>query len=168
MKKLRAIVIIIGLFMATNGSACPFGMMGDGMGNTNNSKMGMMQGGCKMKMSMVRHQYVMKNGIDSRYKTKANPLKDNIENIKKGKVLYTNNCASCHGISGIGDGKAGKNLNPQPTNIARFSKMSIATDGYLYWTISEGGTPIGTAMPPFKNALKDEEKWEIILYLRQL
>ena len=46
--------------------------------------------------------------------------------------------------------------------------MPIATDGYLYWTIAEGGTPLGTAMPPFKNVLKDAEIWKVISYLREL
>jgi len=46
--------------------------------------------------------------------------------------------------------------------------MPMATDGYLFWTIVEGGVPIGTAMPPFKGALKDNDIWKIILYMRNL
>ncbi len=126
------------------------------------SQMGM------MGMSMIRHHYVMRNGIDPKYADRRDPLQPTPENIEAGKKLYGQNCASCHGATGLGNGEAGKNLNPPPANIAASSKMPIATDAYLYWTVAEGGTPLGTAMPPFKSALKENEIWKIILYLRRL
>jgi len=46
--------------------------------------------------------------------------------------------------------------------------MPIATDGYLFWAIAEGGIPIGTGMPAFKDALSERETWQLILYLRTL
>jgi mono/diheme cytochrome c family protein len=46
--------------------------------------------------------------------------------------------------------------------------MPMASDGYLYWTIAEGGVSLKTAMPPFKGALKPDQIWQIILYLRQI
>jgi len=128
------------------------------------AQMGMMHGG----MSHVRHQFVMTHGIDSHYTNKQNPLAGTANNIAAGKKLYDQNCAACHGKTGTGDGEAGKGLNPRPANIAGFSKMPMATDGYLFWTIAEGGVPIGTAMPPFKNSLKDNDVWKIILYMRSL
>ena len=33
-----------------------------------------------------------------------------------GADLYAQNCASCHGDAGAGDGPAGANLNPKPRN----------------------------------------------------
>lgn len=44
----------------------------------------------------------------------------------------------------------------------------MTTDGYLYWTIADGGAPLGTAMPPFKSMLKEDQIWKIIIYLREL
>lgn len=128
---------------------------------------GMMRGGM-MNMSMTRHRFVMKNGINEKYINKANFLQSTADNIKVGKMLYEQNSASCHGISGQGDGEAGTNLDIKPTNIAKFSKMPMATDGYLFWTISEGGVPLQTTMPPFKNILKEDDIWKVIIYLRQL
>lgn len=130
------------------------------------AQMGMMGGG--MNMSMRRHHYAMMNGIDRRYAAKTNPLPDTPENIAAGKALYDRNCAACHGAGGLGDGPAGQNLNPRPAAIAAFAKMPMATDGYLDWTISEGGVPVGSAMPSFKSALKGDEIWKIILYVRGL
>jgi mono/diheme cytochrome c family protein len=131
------------------------------------SQMGMMGDG-HMNMSMRRHHFAMMNGIDPRYVSKRNLLESTAENIAAGKKLYEQNCAFCHGQTGVGDGEAGKNLNPRPANIAAFSKMPMATDAYLYWTIAEGGVPLKTAMPPFNNTLNEDEIWKIILYLREL
>ena len=128
------------------------------------AQMGMMHDG----MSMRRHQFVMANGLDTRYANKQNPLQATADNIAAGKKLYDQNCAACHGKTGTGDGEAGKGLNPRPANIAAFSKMPMASDGYMFWTIAEGGIPIGTAMPPFKSTLKEDDVWKIILYMRNL
>jgi hypothetical protein len=46
--------------------------------------------------------------------------------------------------------------------------MPMASDSYLLWTISEGGVPVGGAMPPFKGSTKEEDIWRIIIYLRLL
>ena len=120
-----------------------------------------------MNMSTIRHQYVRQHGLDPRYASESNPLEATAGNIEAGKQLYEHNCALCHGVTGLGDGVAGQNLNPPPTNISTFSKMAMATDGYLYWTIAEGGTPLGTAMPAFKKSLNKNDIWKIILYLRK-
>ncbi len=137
------------------------------MGMMRGSGPGMMRGGM-MNMSMRRHHYVMRNGLPEEYVGKRNPLSRNAEDLALGKTLYQSNCAACHGAQGHGDGPAGKNLNPRPANIARFAKMPMASDPYLYWTISEGGTPVKSAMPPFKNVLKEQEIWQIIAYLRRM
>jgi mono/diheme cytochrome c family protein len=128
---------------------------------------GMMKGGM-MNMSMIRHHFVMRNGVNEKYVDKVNPLQSTVNNIKDGEKLYEQNCANCHGTSGQGDGDAGKNLTPLPANIAMFSKMPMATDGYLFWTIAEGGVPLQTAMPPFGGVLKEDDIWKTIIYLRQL
>lgn len=128
--------------------------------------MGMMQGGGGG--SFVRHQYVMGHGLDPAYASMTNPLQTNEETIAAGKKLYDQYCSACHGTTGKGDGPAGKQLNPPPANIAVSSKMRMATDGYLYWTIAEGGVPLHTAMPPFKDTFGKEQIWQIITYLREL
>jgi len=132
------------------------------------NRMGMMNGGC-MNMSMQRHRFVMQNGIPPSYKNKVNSFQSNTADaLNTGKKLYLANCASCHGQSGVGDGPAGVNLTPRPANIAAFSKMPMASDAYLNWTISEGGAPISSPMPAFKNQLNEQEIWQIITYLRKI
>jgi mono/diheme cytochrome c family protein len=131
-------------------------------------QMGMMGRGGMMGMSMVRHRYVMMNGINPKYASKVNPLPMTAETIRSGKRLYRQNCASCHGGAGLGNGPAGRTLNPPPSNLVALSQMPMATDGYLYWSIAEGGVPLGTAMPAFKGVLNQNQIWEIITYLRTL
>lgn len=121
-----------------------------------------------MHTSMIRHHYIMRHGIGSEYSSLENTLVGNEENLNAGKVLYEENCSRCHGASGYGDGPAGNDLNPRPANIANIAKMPMATDGYLFWSISEGGIPIQTAMPAFKGSLSEEEIWKIIIYLREM
>ncbi len=126
---------------------------------------GMMKG--RRMGNPVRHRRVMMGGgVPAPYATKHNPLKPTGENIGAGRKLYEENCASCHGAKGVGDGEAGKELDPPPANIAFTVRMPIASDGFLMWTISEGGEKLKTAMPAFKDVLSEKERWQIILYLR--
>ena len=121
-----------------------------------------------MNMSMIRHHFVMQNGVDPKYVSKVNPLERNAENIVAGEKLYEKSCAICHGMTGLGDGEGGKDLKPPPANITMFIKMHNVPDGYLYWTIAEGGIPLQTAMPPFKDIMQDDEIWKTIIFLREL
>ena len=120
------------------------------------------------QMSHIRHHFVMQNGIDPKYESRVSPLKKDAANIATGKKLFEKNCALCHGATGSGDGEAGKSLKPPPANIAMFIRMHNVPDAYLYWTIAEGGVPLKTAMPPFKDSMKENEIWATILYLREL
>jgi mono/diheme cytochrome c family protein len=118
-------------------------------------------------VSMLRHHFVRQNGLDSRYASKANPLESTTEVLAVGRRVYEANCAACHGPAGRGDGEAGAALSPAPANLASASNLPMATDAYLFWTIAEGGLPVGSAMPPFKDVLGDEEIWSVVTYLRR-
>lgn len=41
----------------------------------------------------------------------------------------------------------------------------VNLDAYTFWAISDGGEPVGSAMPAFKEVLSDTERWQIILYI---
>jgi len=124
--------------------------------------------GAGMRTSMLRHRFVHRHGIDAQYAGKTSPLAPTAADIDSGKRLYAANCAQCHGPAGLGDGEAGKSLSPPPAIVARAGKLPIATDAYLYWTIAEGGAPVGSAMPPFKTVLGETEIWQVVAYLRRL
>lgn len=158
MKRILAGLATTGLFAVSVTAFGQPGLMGPGM----------MGRGNMMGMSMVRHHFVMMNGLDPKYVGKVNPLPRNEQTLQSGRKLFEQNCARCHGTDGLGDGPDGANLVPRPANVAAFSKMPMASDSYLFWTISEGGAPVGSAMPPFKQTLPEEDIWKIITYLRVL
>ena len=117
--------------------------------------------------SVLRHHFVMREGIPDQYKTLKNPLVANDKTLAKGKQLYQDNCAACHGVTGAGNGEAGEALTPRPADLRHLMRMSwMASDGYLFWTIAEGGKPIGSDMPAFKETLGDDGIWNVVLYLR--
>jgi mono/diheme cytochrome c family protein len=124
---------------------------------------GMMMGGAS-----ARHFYVMHHGIDPKYAALRNPLGATRQSLAAGKALFEQNCAVCHGAAGRGDGPGAKGLDPAPAVLAGLSRTGIASDGFYYWTISEGGIEFNSAMPPFKGTLEDEDIWKIVLYLRTL
>lgn len=138
------------------------GMRGHGM-----MEKGHMMGGAGMsENAAARHRHFMRHGIEAAYADKSNPLELTHQVLETGEQLYTSYCASCHGESGHGNGPAASSLDTNPANIAAFSRMPMANDAYLYWTIAEGGAPVDSAMPAFKDSLEEEEIWSLISYLR--
>lgn len=74
------------------------------------------------------------------------PEKELSPELKKGQELFSQNCASCHGEKGAGDGPAAQALNPKPRNYtAPASNWKNGNDekGILK-TLNEGipGTPM--------------------------
>jgi mono/diheme cytochrome c family protein len=118
--------------------------------------------------SMIRHQYVMREGLPAAYAELVNPLTPTESVLSNGQRVYTEVCATCHGVGGDGDGPAGAALDPSPSNIGRLPRNPMmSSDAYLYWTVAEGGAPIQTGMPPFEQALSQKEIWSVILFVRE-
>jgi mono/diheme cytochrome c family protein len=67
-----------------------------------------------------------------------------------GEALYRVRCASCHGVSGAGDGPAAANLQPQPRNLSDAAWQAGVTDAHLAAVITGGGAAVGKSalMPP--------------------
>ena len=82
--------------------------------------------------------------------------------VKLGAAVYAANCASCHGVTGKGDGPAAARLEPPPiafTDSGRASQRSVFA---LYQIVGQG-IP-GTAMPAF-DRLSDGDRWAVATYL---
>jgi len=85
-----------------------------------------------------------------------------IPDVKLGAKVYAQNCASCHGAAGNGDGPLAKSLDPTPiafTDKERASQRSLFA---LYQAVSQGIA--GTAMPAFSQ-LSEEDRWAVSTYL---
>ncbi|NVJ93321.1 MAG: cytochrome c [Methylocystaceae bacterium] len=91
------------------------------------------------------------------------------QNVEKGKSLYINHCAPCHGLDGSGNGEAGAHLSPPPADLREALQNSIISDEYLMWTIREGGQNVHTQMPAFETegTIDGNDAKDIIHYLWQ-
>jgi mono/diheme cytochrome c family protein len=59
--------------------------------------------------------------------------------MARGKALFAQNCATCHGPEGLGDGAAGKGLNPKPRNFTEKAAWKNGTRVEdIYKTLDEG------------------------------
>lgn len=81
--------------------------------------------------------------------------------LARGSALYTENCASCHGVTGDGRGPAAANLDPPPitfTDLERARQRSLFA---LYQVIDQGLD--GTAMPSFAH-FPAADRWALAFY----
>jgi len=94
---------------------------------------------------------------------KKNPIASDAASIATGKAVYVKQCLSCHGTAGKGDGPSAKDLEKPPGDLSN-PKLWEQTDGALFWKISEGKKP----MPTFEKLTSEEERWNVINYVRTL
>ena len=92
-----------------------------------------------------------------------NPVPSNKLSLKLGKKLYTQNCVTCHGETGIGDGPGAKFLGKKVADLISKPIQSQA-DGVLYYKITKGRAP----MPAFNSILSSKQRWAVVNYLRAL
>src|SRR5437016_14406567 len=88
---------------------------------------------------------------------KKNPVPADEKSTARGKEIYTQNCHSCHGPTGKGDGPAAKDLPKKARDLADPKTVS-ETDGALFWKISEGRAP----MTSYEKLLSEEDRWHVV------
>ena len=116
----------------------------------------------------VRAEYVEEKGIPGKYRDLQNPRMGESAALERGREIYGQMCVVCHGSTGAGDGPAARGLDPAPVSLGGgMMNMPGVTDGYLYWTLAEGGNPTGSAMPAFGEVLSEEDIWAVVTFLRQ-
>jgi len=81
--------------------------------------------------------------------------------LARGAALYAQNCASCHGVSGGGDGPAAEGLDPPPIAFDDVVRARERSAFALYQVIGQGLE--GTAMPGFSD-LGVEDRWSLAYY----
>lgn len=94
---------------------------------------------------------------------KQNPVPLDANSVAQGKAVYVRECLSCHGQQGKGDGPSASGLEKFPGDLTDSQRMSAQSDGELFWKISEGKTP----MPTMKKTLTEEERWQVVHYIRE-
>ncbi len=92
------------------------------------------------------------------------------DSIMRGQTTYEARCLACHGATGSGTDAqlAAQDPSHQHTTSTDISSKKVTSqrDGDLFDGISSG-VP-GTDMPAFDTALTEQERWDLVNYLRKL
>jgi copper transport protein len=100
----------------------------------------------------------------------ANPVPSDDESIQRGEALYRASCVICHGASGGGPNEETVADDPSHDHGAEADLLDAKTeqrrDSDLFDAISSG-VP-GTDMPAYDQALNEEDRWDLVNYVRRL
>lgn len=101
--------------------------------------------------------------VPDKYQKMKNPTDPN-EDQDIGKQLYSKHCQSCHGKTGLGDGKKADEVEG---DLGDFSSADFQSqsDGALFYKSYFGRDD----MPNYEKKIPDEEDmWLIVNYMRTL
>jgi copper transport protein len=150
-----ALLLLGGLFIATS---IPLGG-----GRTSTGRLVVGAGltcGVAAMVFLVTLQFV---GTGSRAPVR-NPFPPTAASVEAGQRLYAQRCASCHGLSGRGNGPLAAGLRPPPADLV--VHVPLHADHDLFRIIHAGIA--GTAMAPFGEQMTAEEIWHTINYLKTI
>jgi mono/diheme cytochrome c family protein len=88
---------------------------------------------------------------------KLNPFEGQADAVAAGRRVFVEHCSRCHGENAEGTKK-----HP-PLHSDRIQHE--ASDGDLHWILTNGS--MGKGMPPWSK-LPDEQRWQVIAYLKSL
>jgi mono/diheme cytochrome c family protein len=89
--------------------------------------------------------------VPDRDRTRINPYVSNADARAAGAKLFARHCAECHGSDAAG-------LHGHPALVS--ARIRHASDGELQWLLRNG-------MPSW-SSLPEQQRWQIITYLREL
>jgi mono/diheme cytochrome c family protein len=92
---------------------------------------------------------------------RAFPL--NAPDMALGAALYARHCTACHGVTGAGDGALVQSGEVQNAGNFRDAEAVRARTPLEYFTIITNGN-LERLMPPWRDALTEDERWAVALY----
>jgi mono/diheme cytochrome c family protein len=101
--------------------------------------------------------------VPDNFKSMKNPVAQSDASTKAGLAVFTKNCASCHGKTGLGDGVKARTLKDFPGNFSKADFQSLADGDIFYRTKTGRGE-----MPKYDGKLADDDIWNVVNYLRTL
>ncbi|MGJ3240225.1 MAG: c-type cytochrome [Anaerolineae bacterium] len=91
------------------------------------------------------------------------PLPDTPPDLENGAQIYQQNCTRCHGENGAGNGELVESGEvPRMPSFLEPAHMRQQTVAYYYDIISNGN--LANLMPPWRDALSAQERWDVALY----
>jgi mono/diheme cytochrome c family protein len=101
--------------------------------------------------------------VPANFKSLKNPVAQSEASTKAGMLVFTKNCVSCHGKTGLGNGVKVATLKNFPGDFTK-SEFQKLTDGEIFYRIKTGKEE----MPRFEGKLSEDEIWNVINFLRTL
>lgn len=92
------------------------------------------------------------------------PLND-ASSVANGRMLYTGNCANCHGLDGHTPTDVGRWMYPRSPDVGSLGVQQWS-DAELFWIIKHGIRLSG--MPGFGKIHSDDQIWHLVHYVRSL
>lgn len=89
-----------------------------------------------------------------------NPISYSVNSVARGKEVYRENCAACHGDNAEGMNAIDAGLNSSTPDLKE--RLKNHTDGDFFWKIEKGRGE----MPSFKDELEPREIWDVINFLK--
>lgn len=86
--------------------------------------------------------------------------------VAEGRALYEANCATCHGVAGMGDGAQAKGMEPPPPALGDLAAMRDVTPSLMYHIVSVGIA--GTAMTGWSANLTPDQRWNVVAYVNSM
>ena len=101
--------------------------------------------------------------VPAKYEKMKNPTDPN-EDKDIGKQLYSKHCQSCHGKTGLGDGKKADEVEGELGDFST-EEFQSQSDGALFYKSYFGRDD----MPNYEKKIPDEEDmWLVVNYMRTL
>jgi mono/diheme cytochrome c family protein len=92
----------------------------------------------------------------------ANPDMTTPETLARGKTLFAQNCAVCHGVLGDGKSAIAATLSPAPASF-----KWVQPDLGQVLQVLQDGIP-GAAMPTWKDLLSESDRKAVAGFVRSL
>jgi cytochrome c peroxidase len=102
--------------------------------------------------------------LPAKARSLVNPLPLSTDNVQAGQKLYQVRCVACHGVDGKANTPLALRLQPRPANLVDHL-MDSMRDGEIWWVQTHGVAP---AMPSFSKTLKPDERWQVVLWVKEL
>lgn len=106
----------------------------------------------------------LRGAIETAYPTSfyASPVPYNARSVLGGAPLYAENCASCHGADGRGNGPSAGTLPIHPADLTE-AHLFAHSPGDVFWWITHGRA--NGVMPPFAKLTTPNQRWDIINFI---
>jgi mono/diheme cytochrome c family protein len=107
-------------------------------------------------------------------RARSSPVAVSPEGLDRGRHLYREHCATCHGETGKGDGPSSKlhafRTSRPPHDLTDAAVQTMLADGEIFWKMTAGYRKDGKVIMPAYGKLvpSDEDRWRIVQYVRTL